>query len=510
MTSRQTRRAACAGLVGLTAKAERSIPGGFVFESQTAGHAIRDRRQIPAPKQSVKIPIVIVGGGMAGLSAAWWLEKKGFHDFVILELEKDAGGNSRFGQNEVSAYPWGAHYVPVPNADSSLVRELFTELGLFVDGQWDERWLCHSPQERLFLHGKWQEGVEPDIGLTAEDRRQFQAFDRRIKEFRATGQFRIPMATGAPADSPLDKLSFRQWLHANGFKSSYLHWLADYSTRDDYGASSADTSAWAGIHYFAARDHDEKGPLTWPEGNGWILRKLLQNLSEYIRSSQPALRIERVGTAWEVQTPETLYKCGAVIYAAPAFLLPYLDPTVPAVKTMSWSPWLVSNLTLDRLPAEKSLEPAWDNVIYNSPTLGYVVSTHQNIVMHREKTVFTHYWALSGAPPAQARHDLLSNDWGIWKERVLSDLERAHRDIRQCVSRIDIFRNGHAMVRPTPGLLTNPERKSWQNGRERFFYASADVSGFSIFEEAQYRGVEAARRALIAIGRGGRKGELPG
>jgi glycine/D-amino acid oxidase-like deaminating enzyme len=491
-------------LAGLTVKAERPVTGGFVFESQIAGHAIRDRRQLAAPKQTSRVPIVIVGGGMAGLSAAWWLEKKGFRDFVILEMEKDPGGNSRFGQNEVSAYPWGAHYVPVPTTDSVLVRELFTELGLFVDGHWDERWLCHSPQERLFLHGRWQEGIEPDIGLTAEDHRQFRAFNQRIKEFRATRQFRIPMAPGAPSGSPLDKQSFRQWLDTNGFKSPYLQWLADYSTRDDYGASSADTSAWAGIHYFAARDQEEKGPLTWPEGNGWILRKLLQKLGKYVRSSQPAARIGRSGTLWEVQTPDTIYQCDAVIYAAPAFLLPYLDPTVPPVKTMSWSPWLIANLTLDRIPAEKGLEPAWDNVIYNSPSLGYVVSTHQNIQMRTEKTVFTYYLALSGASPAQSRRDLLTTDWGMWKERILADLERAHRDIRNCVAHIDIFRNGHAMVRPTPGFLSNPERISWQKGRERFFYANADVSGFSIFEEAQYRGVEGARRALAAIGRIGR------
>ncbi|MFN0105442.1 MAG: FAD-dependent oxidoreductase [Bryobacteraceae bacterium] len=502
--NRHSRRSVCAGLIGLTAKAERAITGGFVFESQLAGHAIRDRHQIPPPKQTVKVPIVIVGSGMAGLSAAWWLEKKGFRDFVILELEKEAGGNSRYGQNEISAYPWGAHYVPVPNTDSVLVRELFTELGLMVDGHWDERWLCHSPQERLFLHGRWQEGLEPDIGLTAEDRRQFQAFDARMKEYRDTGQFRIPMALGAPSDSPLDKLSFRQWLDNNGFKSPYLHWLTDYSTRDDYGASSVDTSAWAGIHYFAARGHDEKGPLTWPEGNGWILRRLLHKLAKYVRSNQPVVRIARTGTGWEVQTADTLYKCGVVIYAAPAFLLPYLDPTVSAVKTMSWSPWLVSNLTLHRLPAEKGVEPAWDNVIYNSSSLGYVISTHQNVQMRTDKTVWTHYWALSGASPAQARRDLLSTDWSVWKERILVDLEWAHRDIRNCVARIDIFRNGHAMVRPTPGFLSNLERKSWQIGRERFFYANADVSGFSIFEEAQYRGVEAARHALAAIGRASR------
>ena len=501
-TNRLTRRAALsAGLVGLTVKAQRPVAGGFVFESQTTGHAIRDRQAIPAPRQTVKVPLLIVGGGMAGLSAAWYLDKKGFRDFTVLELEKEAGGNSRYGQNEVSAYPWSAHYVPVPNTDSDLVRELFTELGLFVDGQWDERWLCHAPQERLFLHGRWQEGVEPDIGLTADDHRQFKAFEQRIQEFRATRQFRIPMAPAAPADSPLDKLTFKEWLTRNGFTSSYLHWLADYSTRDDFGAGSHQTSAWAGIHYFAARDHEEKGPLTWPEGNGWILKKLLARLGKYVKTSSPVVQIGKNGRSWEVRTREVLYLADVVIYAAPAFLLPYLDPSVPPIKTMSWSPWVISNLTLDRLPAEKGLEPAWDNVIYRSPSLGYVVATHQNIQIYREKTVFTHYWALSHAEPAAARRDLLANDWNTWKERVLSDLERAHPDIRACVSRVDIFRNAHAMVRPVPGFLSNRERHSWQAGRERFFYANADVSGFSIFEESQYRGVEAARRSLAILAR---------
>ena len=153
------------------------------------------------------------------------------------------------------------------------------------------------------------------------------------------------------------------------------------------------------------------------------------------------------------------------------------------------------------MPEEKGMERAWDNVIYKSPSLGYVVATHQNVQMRTDQTVITHYWALAQATPAAARKDLLGTDWGTWKERILNDLEWAHKDIRACVSRVDIFRNGHAMVRPVPGFLTNAERKSWLAGRERFYYASADVSGFSIFEEAQYRGVEAAKRAMKAIGR---------
>jgi len=35
----------------------------------------------------------------------------------------------------------------------STVRELFEELGVLKNGQWEERYLCFTPQERLFLYG---------------------------------------------------------------------------------------------------------------------------------------------------------------------------------------------------------------------------------------------------------------------------------------------------------------------------------------------------------------------
>src|SRR5690349_7525893 len=161
------------------------------------GHRLRDRTPFAAPKRTVKIPVVIVGAGIAGLSAAWRLEKKGFNEFVVLEMEKEAGGNARWGENEITAYPWAAHYLPVPNRKNHLVRELCEELGLLRDGLWEERYLCFSPQERLFLHGRWQEGLEPQIAATAGDREQYRRFEQRLAEFRGTGQFTIPLETGA-------------------------------------------------------------------------------------------------------------------------------------------------------------------------------------------------------------------------------------------------------------------------------------------------------------------------
>ena len=97
---------------------------------------------------------------------------------------------------------------------------------------------------------------------------------------------------------------------------------------------------------------------------------------------------------------------------------------------------------------------------------------------------------------------LLAKDWNYWKEAILNDLARAHPDIRQCVSHIDIMRIGHAMARPVAGILFSEERARWLKPRGNIFFANSDLSGFSIFEEAQYRGVEAAKRALHAVSRG--------
>lgn len=481
-----------AGLIGLTAKAERRIEGSFVNEAWPLGHRLRDHASFHTPTRQVRTPIVIVGGGIAGLSAAWRLDKLGFHDFVLLEMEPQAGGNSRWGENEITRFPWAAHYVPVPSRKPSLARELLEELGVLHDGKWNERALCFAPQERLFLHGRWQEGIEPELGMTAADRAQFRAFEQRIKEFRATGQFTIPMENGARPD-PLDQQSMAGWLTENRWTSPYLRWYIDYACRDDYGSLARDTSAWAGIHYFASREPEEKGPLTWPEGNGWIARRLLEKLSHYVRTRSPVYRITR---DLRVFTEDAEYRAEAVIFAAPTFLAHYLIEDAPPASGFQYSPWLTANLTLDRIPQQRETELAWDNVIYESPALGYVNATHMNIGSRQERSVWTYYWSLAEHSPSEARALLLAKDWAHWKEAILNDLGRAHPDIRGCVSRIDIMRMGHAMVRPTPGFVFSEERRRWQQPLARIHFANSDLSGFSIFEEAQYRGVRAAERAL--------------
>jgi glycine/D-amino acid oxidase-like deaminating enzyme len=488
----------CAALAGMTAKAERRISGSFVNDTFARGHQIRDRAPVSPASRQERIPLVIVGGGIAGLSAAWRLQKRGFRDFVLLEMNDQAGGNARSGQNEVSAYPWAAQYVPVPGPQAVYVRELFEELGVLRDGVWNERFLCFSPQERLFLYGKWQEGIEPAIGLTRQDREQFQRLEDSFGALRASGGFTIPMELGlARGPHSLDQLSFDAWLRELRIDSPLVLWYMNYCCRDDYGAMAADTSAWAGVHYFASRAPEEKGPLTWPEGNGWIAKQLLRRVGSFVRTGQMVRRIERQGTRYTVLADGVRYVTDAVIFAAPTFLAPYLIEGIGPLPKFEYSPWLTANLTVDRPPrGAGTLERAWDNVVAHSPTLGYVDATHQTLRSQVDRTVWTFYWALAEGSPAANRALLLQKDWGYWSEAILSDLERVHPDIRSCVSRIDIMRMGHAMARPTVGSIFDPRRREFARGLQRLVFANSDLSGFSIFEEAQYRGVEAADRCL--------------
>jgi hypothetical protein len=301
-----------------------------------------------------------------------------------------------------------------------------------------------------------------------------------------------------------------EWLARNQFDSPYLRWYLDYACRDDYGALARDTSAWAGLHYFASRAPDDKGPLTWPEGNGWIARRLMAKLAPHIQAGQAVFRIARAGSKHRVLTVSAdgsaavEYLADFVIFAAPTFLAHYVIEGAPPAAGFVYSPWFTANLRLDRLPRESSgAEPAWDNVVYDSTSLGYVNATHMSVSSRTERTVWTYYDSLAQLTPEQARRYLLANDWGHFAGRILDDLERVHADIRACVSRIDIMRMGHAMVRPAVGFQFGAERQQWLKPLGRVYFANSDLSGISIFEEAQYRGVEAARAVLQHGGQGG-------
>ncbi|KAB2928770.1 MAG: FAD-dependent oxidoreductase [Dechloromonas sp.] len=533
MTSRSRRdflrAVAVAALAGCAGNGKPPLPPGELGGVDADfGHRLRDAVQ-RAPEVTRRTGVVIVGGGISGLSAAWRMARQGFDDFLLLDLEKEPGGNSRAGRSPLTAYPLGAHYLPLPGVQAVHVRELLAELGVLqgdpgaVRAHYDERFLCATPQERVYRNGLWEEGLLPQRGLPQGEREQQQAFLARMNELKAArgrdGRrlFALPMALSSrdPAWLALDRISFSQWLDGNGFTAPGVRWLADYACRDDYGMAAGDTSAWAGLHYFACRDGEAANAtadtvLTAPEGNAWLARGLARRAAGRLLSGALAWRIEesRSGISVDVQQGEQPLRieARALIWAAPLFILPRVWPNLPEVLRQAalagdYAPWLVANLQLAGLPEERhGAPPAWDNVLYDSPGLGYVTATHQLLRRHLPGTVLTCYRALHDLAPAAGRRLLLETPREAWAEAILSELETVHPDIRRLATRLDIFRNGHAMRRPVPGSLWGGCRERLTDFRHpRIMLAHADLSGFSLFEEAQYRGVLAADRAIAAM-----------
>lgn len=527
--------AGAALLPGCAPTAPLALPPGQLLGSSLAlGHRLRGG-EFPVPDKTRRVPVVIVGAGIGGLSAGWKLAGAGFSDFLLLELESEAGGNSRAGRNAVGEYPLGAHYLPLPTREAVATRELLAELGVLRGDpraerpEYDERYLCATPQERLYRNGWWQDGLLPQLGVPAAEKAQYAGFQRLMNAYRQRRDggkggrraFALPMefSSRAPDLLALDRQSMRDWLLAQGFDSPHLHWYVDYACRDDYGTGSDAVSAWAGIHYFACRDGlaaNAEGDtvLTTPGGNAWLARGLLRRIAQAgdrLLTGALVHRVADTGSAVEIDVflpgegRSLRLLAGQLIWAAPLFALPHVlagrDELKAAARRYSHAPWLLANLTLSAFPAQRAgVGIAWDNVLYDSPGLGYVVSTHQAMRLRRGATVLTYYRALSDMPPAQGREMLQNRSRESWAGEILDELSRPHPELRSMVTRIDIVRHGHAMARPVTGFVWGGVRDAFAADHPRLRFAHADVSGFSLFEEAQYRGVLAAERTLRRLG----------
>lgn len=497
------------------------IPGSIIGASSAIGHKLREGI-FPAITAHTKTKLVIIGAGIAGLSAAWKLHNSGFHDFILLELEKDVGGNASYGENAVSAYPWGAHYVPLLAEESTAARELFRDLGIITGEQngqpvYNEYFLSADPHERLFMYGRWQEGIVPQLGITERDKEQYHAFFRTMEQFKtARGKdgrkaFAIPLdkSSADPDMRKLDTITATEYLNQHGWDSPHLHWYVNYCCRDDYGATANDVSAWAAIHYFAGRsgkaaNADSGSVITWPEGNGWIVKQLKAKLSPYIRTNTLAFRVTRDG-ATKVHTLSTTdntateIETANVLFATPRFIAERLLATGMDMTPFHYSPWMVANITLDTLPHGKGAPLSWDNMVYDSKMLGYVVATHQNLNRIQNETVLTYYWPLSHLQPKQAREEMFKRSYEEWRDIVLQELWRIHPELKTHVKHLDVWLWGHGMIRPSPGFIWGKPRQAALRQTPPFFYAHSDMSGVSIFEEANHHGVQAAESLMAHL-----------
>ena len=136
----------------------------------------------------------------------------------------------------------------------------------------------------------------------------------------------------------------------------------------------------------------------------------------------------------------------------------------------------------------------WENILYNSPSVGYVNPDHQR-PEDRQNDRLIYYLPLC-EDPQQARRDLQDRDHQYWAATVVSDLLPAHPDLLELLESVDIYRWGHGMIRPSPGMIWGASSRLRRQPFGGVFFATCDATGLPLFEEAVFNGYRAAEEAL--------------
>ena len=505
----------------------RKFPGGeIVGQNAVLGHILREGRTFDVPADNWENKrVAIIGGGVAGLTTAWKLRRESFDDFVLLELEREIGGTSQSSVGNPVSYPWGAHYLPAPFKENTELIELLDEMSLLEgrgpsgDVTVKEQFLCREPEERVFYKGRWYEGLYLTVGASEDDKRQFAEFQKQLdgwvnwRDAKGHRAFVVPleMCSDNVQVTDLDKITFAEWLGQNGFTSERLLWYCDYATRDDYGLKLDQTSAWAGLFYFCSRvrksGEESQSFITVPEGNGQFVNHFFEKVKDKIRNSTIVVSIIPTTNGVDViyLNDDELrgFHCENVIYAAPIFTAPYVirgfrEEATFAANEFQHNAWFVANLHLKDRPKPrfaKDFPLAWDNVLYDSPSLGYVTATHQKGIDYGP-TILTYYYPMCAEP--NGRTILFNYDWKQLADVCLTDLSRAHSDIYELTERLDVMRWGHAMISPRPNFIWSGISGKAVKPYRNIHFAHTDLSGIALFEEAFYHGLRAAMEILTA------------
>jgi hypothetical protein len=160
---------------------------------------------------------------------------------------------------------------------------------------------------------------------------------------------------------------------------------------------------------------------------------------------------------------------------------------------------MVANITVSELAEYKGEPLSWDNVLYQSKSLGYVNACQQHLNKEENTKVLTYYLPLVDLPVKEARKKAREKTHQDWVNEIVLDLKMAHQDIEKHITNIDVKIWGHGMIKPKPNFIFNTDKNIYSASiDDKLFFAHTDLSGVSIFEEGFYQGINAAKQ-IIAL-----------
>ena len=425
-------------------------------------HQVRDGKVFTRPPASAHHDVVIVGGGVSGLTAAYLLRNR---DFLILEKEPHWGGNAYVMEFRGNTYATGAAFLENNEVAFGFAKEI--GLDPLPVNNWDG-----SIIKGEFVPDTWGEGLDK-LPYSPAVREGFKKFKKEIlaidAEKRSKELYAAPFSEFMK-DSPEEG---KQWWDTYG--------------PSNWGAVTDETAAAIGIlelQALAGADRKDNR-YTWPGGLGAITRRLAEILLPK-HADRMQLEASTVAVASEKNEVQVTYVHGgelktvaakAVIMATPKFITRRIVQGLPdkqneAMRQIRYIPYPVVNLIFDKPVFNKGYD-TWcpGNTFTDFVVADWVV---RNKAGYQQK-----YNILSCYTPMheEERASLLTEPSARRvAKNVLRDFQKLFPGSNLDPVEVHIYRRGHPMYMSTPGLFTQTQPLV-RLPLDRIFFANTDSEG---------------------------------